>query len=144
MRLALSAYRPAAMDDEALLEAARAVRARAYAPYSGYRVGAAIRARDGRIFLGVNVENSAYPTCSCAEVNALASAVAAGATDLEAIAVITEPPAGKPPGAPCGNCRQALSEFGLDLRVLLAGPSGPAIEHRLRDLLPHAFTAEDL
>ena len=130
--------------DEALLEAARAVRSFAYAPYSGYRVGAAIRTTDGRVFVGVNVENSAYPTCICAEVNALSSAVAAGATDFEAIAVVTEPPEGKPPGAPCGNCRQALSEFSLDLRVLLAGPSGDATELRLRDLLPHAFTAEDL
>ena len=89
--------------DEALLEAARAVRSFAYAPYSGYRVGAAIRTKDGRVFVGVNVENSAYPTCICAEVNALSSAVAAGATDFEAIAVVTEPPEGKPPGAPCGN-----------------------------------------
>jgi cytidine deaminase len=132
------------MDDQALVEAARAARAHAYAPYSGYRVGAAIRTRDGRVFTGVNVENSAYPTCLCAEVNALGSAVAAGARDLEAIAVVTDPPEGKPPGAPCGNCRQALSEFSLDLSILLAGPAGGYVVHRLRDLLPHAFTSGDL
>ena len=132
------------MDDQALVDAARAVRANAYAPYSGYRVGAAIRTKDGRVFLGVNMENSAYPTCLCAEVNALGSAVAAGAKELDAIAVATDPPDGRSPGAPCGNCRQALSEFGLDLRVLLAGPTGTAVEHMLRDLLPHAFNAEDL
>jgi cytidine deaminase len=132
------------MDDQALVDAARAVRAHAYAPYSGYRVGAAIRAKDGRIFVGVNMENSAYPTCLCAEVNALGSAIAAGAKELEAIAVVTDPPEGKPPGAPCGNCRQALSELAPDLRILLAGPTGGIVEHALRDLLPHAFTAEDL
>ncbi len=132
------------MDDQALVEAARAVRAQAYAPYSAYKVGAAIRARDGRVFTGTNVENSAYPTCLCAEVNALGSAVSAGARAFDALAVVTEPPDGKPPGPPCGNCRQALSEFGLDLRVLLAGPSGDVTEHRLGDLLPLAFSAEDL
>ena len=132
------------MDDQALVERARAVRANAHAPYSGYQVGAALLTEDGRVFDGVNVENSAYPTCICAEVNALGSAVAAGAKELAAIAVVTDPPEGKAPGPPCGNCRQALSEFSLDLRILLAGPTGGITEHRLRDLLPHAFTAEDL
>jgi cytidine deaminase len=132
------------MDDQALVDAARAVRAYAHAPYSGYRVGAAIRTKDGQVFVGVNMENSAYPTCICAEVNALGTAVAAGAREFEAIAVATEPPAGREPGAPCGNCRQALSEFGLELRVLLAGPSGEFTQVSLRDLLPQAFSAEDL
>lgn len=127
-----------------LIEAARAARSRAHAPYSGYRVGAALLSTDGRIFTGVNVENSAYPTCLCAEVNALGSAVAAGATSFEAIAVVTEPPEGKPPGAPCGNCRQALSEFGLNLAVLLVSEAGEIREHALDDLLPLAFSAEDL
>jgi cytidine deaminase len=132
------------MDDQALVDAARAVRAHAHAPYSGYRVGAAIRAKDGRVFVGANMENSAYPTCLCAEVNALGSAIAAGVRELDAIAVVTDPPDGKPPGPPCGNCRQALSEFSLELRVLLAAPTGGASEHVLRDLLPYAFNAEDL
>jgi cytidine deaminase len=132
------------MDDQALVEAARAARSHAHAPYSGYHVGAAIRTRDGRVFTGVNMENSAYPTCLCAEVNALGSAITAGARDFDAIAVVTEPPDGKPPGPPCGNCRQALSEFSLDLRILLAAPTGDFVEHRLRDLLPFAFTSEDL
>lgn len=128
----------------ALIEAAREARSRAYAPYSGYRVGAALLASDGRIFTGVNVENSAYPTCLCAETNALGSAVAAGARSFEAIAVVTDPPEGKAPGAPCGNCRQALSEFGPELTVLLVSESGEVREHTLEELLPLAFSAEDL
>jgi cytidine deaminase len=127
-----------------LVAKAAAARASAHAPYSGYRVGAALLSTDGRIFTGVNVENSAYPTCICAETCALGSAVAAGATSFVAIAIVTEPPPGQLPGAPCGNCRQALSEFGLDLSVVLASVSGEAETMSLRDLLPRAFTAEDL
>lgn len=129
----------------ALVDAAREVRLRAYAPYSGYQVGAAIRARDGRIFAGVNVENSAFPTGVCAEVNALTTAVAAGARDFDAIAVVTVPKKpGARPGAPCGNCRQALSELSPDLVVVLATPSEVPVVTSLRALLPDAFGGEDL
>src|SRR5262245_7662435 len=132
------------IDADALVEAARAVRANAYAPYSRYRVGAALLAEDGRIFLGVNVENSAYPSCLCAEHGAIAAAVAAGAHKFRAIAIVTEPKPGAQPGAPCGKCRQVLSEFGLDLVVILAGLSGAHETTTLRELFPRAFTAEDL
>lgn len=129
---------------EALVEAARHARARAYAPYSRYRVGAALRAVDGRIFTGVNVENSAYPTCLCAEHNALGTAVSAGAQKFVAVAVVTELDKGGEPGSPCGNCRQALAEFGLNLVVVLAGPEGPAKTVSLAELLPRAFTPAQL
>jgi cytidine deaminase len=129
---------------DALLEAARAVRANAWAPYSKYLVGAALLADDGRIFTGVNMENSAYPSSLCAEHNALGSAISAGARRFSAIAVVTEPKPGAPFGSPCGKCRQVLAEFGLDLTVYLAGPSGPHETTTLRELLPRAFTAEDL
>lgn len=137
--------KPASMDRDALVQAARDVRKNAWAPYSRYRVGAALLARDGRVFLGVNVENSAYPTSLCAEHAAIAGAVTAGARAFVAIAVVTEPlKSGAPPGSPCGKCRQALAEFGLELEVLLAGPSGPYSAVSLSELLPRAFTGKDL
>jgi cytidine deaminase len=107
-------------------------------------VGAALRADDGRIFAGVNVENGAYPTGLCAERAAIAVAVAAGARRFTAIAIVTAPNRHGRPAAPCGQCRQALAEFGLDLEVILAGPEGAAETHALRALLPLAFTGEDL
>ena len=130
---------------ETLVREARAVRSRAYAPYSRYHVGAALRAADGRLFLGVNVENSAYPTGQCAERTAIGAAVTAGARAFSAVAVATELGSDGRPGSPCGQCRQALLELGgPELVVLLAGPEGEPEAHRLGDLLPLAFTAAKL
>lgn len=129
---------------QALVDEARRVREDAYAPYSGYKVGAAIRAGDGRIFTGTNVENCAYPTCVCAEVNALTTAVSAGARDFTAVAVVTEGGHDGQPGSPCGNCRQALFEFVKDMQVILTTPDGPAHVTTLLLLLPDAFTPERL
>ncbi len=131
-------------DERALVEAAKEVRPRAYAPYSRYQVGAALRAEDGRIFAGVNLENSAYPTGLCAERAALAAAVSAGARRFSAVAIVTTPNAAGRPAAPCGQCRQALAEFGLEMTVLLAGPEGEPERHTLRALLPLAFSGADL
>jgi cytidine deaminase len=123
-----------------LLAAARAVRRRAHAPYSGYRVGAAVLDERGRIHVGCNVENASYGLTVCAERNAVAAAVAAGARRLSAVAVATSPSPGESPGSPCGACRQVLAELAPDkAAVLLAGPRGPAVEHALGALLPHAF-----
>lgn len=121
----------------ALYDAAVAVQDNAYAPYSGFRVGAALRAMDGRVFVGVNVENASFPVTICAERGALMSAVAAGVQHFDAVAVVTD---ALHPAAPCGICRQMLAEFGLDLQVLLAGRQGPEALVTLRDLLPRAFT----
>ncbi len=130
---------------DALVAAARAVRDRAHAPYSRYKVAAALRAEDGRVFTGVNVENAAFPTSMCAERNALGAAVTSGATRFVAVAVVTELDGKGQPGSPCGACRQALSEFGLELDVHLAGPDGPAhATLRLSDLLPAAFSGDAL
>jgi cytidine deaminase len=132
-------------DLDALVAAARDVRARAYAPYSQYRVGAALRGTDGSIFLGVNVENSAYPTCQCAERVAIGNAVTAGCRRFEAIAIVCEPSAAGVLGSPCGGCRQVMAEFGLELTVILAAPSGDQREVvALSDLLPRAFTPANL
>ncbi len=124
------------MAGEGLLRAARAARRGAYAPYSGFRVGAAVRAR-GRIFAAANVENASYGLTACAERNAVAAAVSAGARRLEAVAVASGT---RPPTPPCGACLQVLAEFaGPRLPVLLAGSGGAQVETTLGALLPRAF-----
>lgn len=121
----------------ALVSAARAVRRRAHAPYSRYLVGAAVLDERGRIHIGCNVENASYGLTVCAERNAVAAAVAAGARRIVAAAVVTS---AESPGSPCGACRQVLAELGdADMLVLLAGPRGGSTEHRLGELLPISF-----
>lgn len=125
--------------DHALLAAARAARAHAHAPYSRFRVGAAVRSADGRVFPGCNVENAAYGLCHCAERTALCSAIAAGvrAGEVEALAVIGDT-AG--PISPCGACRQVMFELGgPGLRVLLANLAGEQRLTTAGELLPDGF-----
>ena len=120
----------------------RALEARrnAYAPYSGYAVGAALLTKSGEIFTGVNVENAAYPTGTCAERVAVFKAVSEGERAFEAIIV-----GSSNGGTPCGSCRQVLSEFGLDIQVLIVNDQGePVQETTVGELLPGAFTAQDL
>jgi cytidine deaminase len=129
---------PTTRERGALLAAARAVRRHAHAPYSRFLVGAAVLDDAGRIHAGCNVENASYGLTLCAERNAIAAAVAAGARSLRAAAVVTRER--HPPATPCGACRQVLAEFGADdLPVLLAGPTGAALEQALGALLPQAF-----
>ncbi|HEY4393644.1 MAG TPA: cytidine deaminase [Polyangia bacterium] len=123
---------------EALLTAARAVRRHAHAPYSKFTVGAAVRDERGRIHVGCNVENVSYGLTVCAERNAVAAAVAAGASRIRAVAVAS---GARPPATPCGACRQVLAELGgSDTEVLIAGATGAARRTTLRALLPQAFT----
>ena len=118
-----------------LIERARRARRQAYAPYSGYSVGAALLAPSGRIYTGVNVENAAYPTGTCAERSAVFHAVGRGERRFEAIAVVTESGV-----APCGACRQVLSEFGPGMMVILADAEGRLVRKvSLSQLLPQAF-----
>ncbi|MBX3275067.1 MAG: cytidine deaminase [Sandaracinaceae bacterium] len=125
------------IDWDALEAAALEVRERAYAPYSRYRVGAALLAEDGTIFRGANVENASYGLCLCAERAAVAAAVAAGATRFSAIVVATAGPA---PAAPCGMCRQVLVEFAPSFPVRCVAASGGArLETDVASLQPHAF-----
>jgi cytidine deaminase len=127
-------------DSRRLLEAAAAAREHAYAPYSGYAVGAAILAESGAVYPGANVENAAYPSGICAERVALFSAVAAGERRFRAIAVVT-----RDGGMPCGACRQALAEFGTALEVLTADDRLAKVEHStLEELLPKSFGATNL
>lgn len=124
-----------------LVSAARRARRRAYAPYSGFRVGAAVRA-GGRIAAAGNVENASYGLTLCAERAAVAAAVAAGARRLEAVAVASGT---VPPTPPCGMCLQTLAEFaGPALPVTLAGASGSRVETTLGALLPRGFSRRDL
>ena len=118
-----------------LIEAAWAVRANAYAPYSRFAVGAAVLA-GGRIFTGVNVENASYPLGVCAERNAVAAAVTAGERVIEAVAVVAGEDEVTPP---CGGCRQVLNEFGPDMLVVSESPSGARKIWRLSEILPDAF-----
>jgi len=119
---------------------ARETLVRAHAPYSEFRVGAALEAADGRVFTGCNVESASYGLTICAERVAVGAAVAGGARRFRRIVVASET---DPPAAPCGACRQVLAEFGLDVDVIAVGP---ASERRwtLRELLPDAFLPESL
>jgi cytidine deaminase len=125
-----------------LLDAAAEVRERAYAPYSNFKVGAAIRAESGRIYQGVNVENAAYPEGTCAEAGAIAAMIAGGDTRIAEVAVIADAPR---PVPPCGGCRQKLAEFGAGpVKVTLATTRGAVQETSIADLLPSAFTVKDM
>ena len=123
------------MDWDLLIEEAWAARARAYAPYSNFHVGAALLAEDGRIFTGCNVENLSYGLTNCAERVAIGAAVAAGARKFLGVAVVADTAV---PISPCGACRQVLAEFGV-FRILLANHT-ERIEFTLEELLPRAAT----
>jgi cytidine deaminase len=125
---------------QTLIDLANEARRRAYAPYSKYRVGAALRTKSGRIFTGVNVENAVYPHTMCAERVAVFKAVSEGETEFDVIAVATDNG-----GSPCGGCRQVLAEFGLDTVVLIADGNG-TLKHEMTvsQLLPEAFTPAHL
>jgi len=123
--------------------AALAAKAHAYAPYSKFQVGAAIRV-DGEMFTGVNVENASYPLSVCAERNAIAAAIGAGKHHLEEVAVATD---ASPPSAPCGGCRQVLREFAADpddVVITAINPQGERRAWTLGQLLPDSFTGSEL
>ncbi|NPD21622.1 cytidine deaminase [Rhodophyticola sp. DY48A3-103] len=122
-----------------LLEAAKSVRERAYAPYSNFKVGAAIRSIEGNTHLGCNVENVAYPEGTCAEAGAIAAMIAAGDTGIAEVTVIADSPA---PVPPCGGCRQKLKEFAQgDVMVTMATTRGATLSMTVAELLPGAFGA---
>jgi homotetrameric cytidine deaminase len=141
-RILTDSYSDRLLGSGVLVAAARAAMERAYAPYSGYRVGAALRADDGSIHVGANVENAAYPQGQCAEASAIGALVAAGRTRIAEAAVIA--------GAdevcvPCGGCRQRLRELmPLHATVHLCGAAGAHVEATLEELLPRSFGPEDL
>jgi len=129
---------------DAELEArALAVQSRAYAPYSKFRVGAAVRV-SGAIHEGVNVENASYPLTVCAERNAIAAALSAGGRTLEAVAVSSD---ASPPSSPCGGCRQVMLEFAADpaaVTVTAVNPQGERRSWTLAELIPFGFSGREL
>jgi cytidine deaminase len=124
--------------DTALVEAARAARLHAHAPFSRFQVGAALLGADGRVFTGCNVENASYGLTVCAERVAVFKAVSEGCRSFTRIAVVADTDEAMPP---CGACRQILWEFGGDLQVILANLTDTKAVYRMRDLLPYPFDA---
>ncbi len=127
--------------EQELVSAALSVRKRAYAPYSRFKVGAALRIAEGKIFLGCNVENASYGATVCAERHAVGCAVAEGCKDFIQLAIATS---SSPPSPPCGICRQVLGEFAPKLKIILVNTKGEFVRTRLDKLLPLAFSKEDL
>lgn len=142
----MSTANATAVTEEALIDAAKKVRANAHAPYSHYHVGAAIVTRSGRVFTGCNVENASYGATICAERNAIFQMVAAGEREPVTCAVVTS---GPKPGSPCGMCRQVLAEFAADMDVVLVAVSSTGAPDAVKrttlaTLLPDAFTPASL
>ena len=125
-----------------LVKKAIEIRHRAYAPYSNFLVGAAIKAKDGSIFYGCNVENAAYPEGTCAEAGAISAMIAAGQTEILEVAVAAD---SSTPVTPCGGCRQKLSEFSKgDVMVTFADLTGEIGRMTIAQLLPGAFNKEQM
>lgn len=123
-------------EERELVKRAREAREAAYAPYSGFRVGAALEADDGRVFAGCNVENASYPVGMCAEHAALGAGVSGGARSFRRLALVVSD---GPPASPCGKCRQALAEFGTSLDVISVGDDEEIRRWSLGSLLPDGF-----
>ena len=134
-------------DKKELVRKALAAREFSYTPYSHFNVGAALLCKDGKVFCGCNIENASYTPTNCAERTAIFKAVSEGERDFAAIAVVGGP-AGAPPEDfcfPCGVCRQVIAEFcGRDFKIYIAKSEDEIREYSLDDILPHAFTEEDL
>ncbi len=130
------------VDERALAAAAIAVRARAYAPYSGFSVGAALIDEHGKLHTGANVENAAYPQCLCAEAAAIGAMVASGGRRIQAVAIAGP---NETPCTPCGGCRQRLREFAPpELPVIIVGVRDVFARYTLGELLPSSFGPENL
>lgn len=123
------------MSEKELIEKAIEAMRRAYAPYSNFKVGAALLTKSGKVFVGCNVENASFGLSVCAERVAMFTAVAAGETQFEKLVVVANT---SYPVSPCGACRQVMSEFG-DFEVILANTNGDTVKTRVSELLPYAF-----
>lgn len=128
------------VDFDLLLKRAMEAREHAYAPYSKFKVGAALLGEDGEIYIGCNVENVSFGATNCAERTALFSAVANGVRRFRAIAIVADRPT---PITPCGICRQVLAEFNPNIDVLCANTKGDTMRMKVRDLLPSGFDSFD-
>lgn len=126
---------------DALIQKAKEARDKAYAPYSEFRVGAALEAKDGTVFTGCNIENASYGATCCAERTALVKAVSEGVKEFRRIAIFAGT---NDPCPPCGICRQVLYEFAPDIEVIMTGTEGKTDVSKLTDLMPNAFHSEKL
>jgi cytidine deaminase len=124
-----------------LLDHAKQARERAYVPYSGFKVGAALVTKDGRIYDGCNIENASYGLSNCAERTAIFKAISEGVEEIEAIAVVADTAS---PVPPCGACRQVIAEFNPKMRVILSNLQGNVAEYTIDELLPGAFGRADM
>ena len=124
-----------------LIAAAQKAKANAYAPYSKFKVGAALLAKNGKVYLGCNVENASYGLTCCAERNAVFQAVSDGQRKFQAIAIVSD---SLEPAAPCGACRQVLNEFSPEMEVSMAGAKGQVKTRKLKELLPDSFGPKSL
>ncbi|MDO3661327.1 MULTISPECIES: cytidine deaminase [Bacillus] len=130
------------MNKQELITEALKARDMAYAPYSKFQVGAALLTKDGKVYRGCNIENAAYSMCNCAERTALFKAVSEGDTEFQMLAVAADTPG---PVSPCGACRQVISELCTkDVIVILTNLQGQIKEMTVEELLPGAFSSEDL
>ncbi|MDO9067065.1 MAG: cytidine deaminase [Deltaproteobacteria bacterium] len=132
--------KPYKLNPKDLIKLARGARSKAYAPYSKFKVGAALLAKSGKVYTGCNVENASYGLTCCAERNAVFEAVGRGERDFIAIAIVSDSPE---PTAPCGACRQVLNEFAPELEVIMAGKK-VSMKTSLKKLLPLAFGPSSL
>ena len=128
-------------EEKALAQTALDVREKAYAPYSNFKVGAALKGATGQVFTGCNVENASFGATICAERMAVGAAVSQGVLRFTKLAIAT---GSQPPGSPCGICRQVLHEFSPDLEIILVNPAGQLRRAVLKDLLPLGFSGADL
>lgn len=127
---------------EQLIQEAKIAREKAYTPYSKFKVGAALLTKDGKIYGGCNIENAAYSMCNCAERTALFKAYSEGDTKFEMLAVVADTDR---PCSPCGACRQVISELcDPNMKVILTNLKGDVLEVTVQELLPGAFSPEDL
>jgi cytidine deaminase len=130
------------LNNEQLIDEAKRARERAYAPYSKFGVGAALLTTDGKVYHGCNIENAAYSMCNCAERTALFKAYSEGDKQFHMLAVVADT---ERPCSPCGACRQVISELcSKDMKVILSNLKGDILEITVEDLLPGAFSPEDL
>jgi cytidine deaminase len=130
------------MNSDQLLKEAKEARLKAYVPYSKFQVGAALLAKDGKVYKGCNIENAAYSMCNCAERTAIFKAVSEGVREFQAIAVVADT---EGPVSPCGACRQVMSELlQPETKVYLTNLNNNTSEWTVADLLPGAFSPEDL